>query len=100
MMDNARPLRITAAAGTKLAGAIHLSNVIIFLKQRELQPKSPLLPCDIAGSSFRSLPKIPHCWPQIKPGPCLSPSVVVQPLRTTKDHRLGKLFPHQLPNPT
>eukprot|EP00952_Eustigmatos_sp_NYUAD-ZCMA_P000019 2-Eustigmatos_ZCMA.PRE.2 len=74
-MDNARPLRLTAAAGTNLPS------------------------CNIAGSSFRSLPKIPHCWPLLKPGPCLSPSVVVQSLKTTKDHRLGKPLPSQLPNP-
>lgn len=53
----------------------------------------------IAGSSFRSLSKIPHCWLQTKPGPCLSPSVADRPHRPTKDHRLGKLLPHQQPNP-
>ena len=31
--------------------------------------------------------------------PCLSSSVIVRPLRPTKDHRLGKLLSHQLPNP-
>ena len=36
--DNASPLRITAAAGTKLAGASSISNVIIFLIERTLQP--------------------------------------------------------------
>ena len=35
--DNARPLRLTAAAGTKLAGAYSLSNVIILLNKRALQ---------------------------------------------------------------
>ena len=34
-----------------------------------------------------------------KPGPYLSPSVADHPLRPTKDHRLGKLLPYQLPNP-
>ena len=99
--DNARPLRLTAAAGTKLAGAILLSTVIILLNQRVLQLESLHHSCSIAGSSFRSLSKIPHCWLQMKPGPCLSPSVAVQPLRTAKDHRLGRLLPkYQLPNPT
>ena len=37
-MDNARPPRITAAAGTKLAGASSLINVIIFISEIILQP--------------------------------------------------------------
>ena len=53
--------------------------------------------CNITGSSFRPLSKIPHCWH--KPRPCLSPSVADHPLRSAKDHRLGRLLPHQLPNP-
>lgn len=52
----------------------------------------------MAGSCFRLLSNIPHCWPQMKPGPCLSPSVVDHPLRPTKDRRLGKLLTYQLPN--
>ena len=36
--DNARPLRITAAAGTKLAGASSLVTVIIFTSESALQP--------------------------------------------------------------
>ena len=38
MMDNACSLRITAAAGTKLAGASSLANVIIFTNEIILQP--------------------------------------------------------------
>ena len=38
IMDNARPPRITAAAGTKLAGASSLINVIIFISEIILQP--------------------------------------------------------------
>ena len=59
--DNARPLRLTAAAGTKLAGAILLSTVIILLNQRVLQLESLHHSCSIAGSSFRSLSNIPYC---------------------------------------
>lgn len=33
-------------------------------------------------------------------GPCLSPNVAVRPLRPAKNHRLGKLLIHQLPNST
>ena len=36
--NNARPLRITAAAGTKLAGASSLVTVIIFTSESALQP--------------------------------------------------------------
>jgi len=34
-----------------------------------------------------------------KPGPYLSSSVAGRPLRPTKDLRLGKPLPYQLPNP-
>src|SRR6185437_1133409 len=37
--DNARPLRITAAAGTKLAGASSAGTVIIVPAERALQPE-------------------------------------------------------------
>ena len=36
--NNARPLRITAAAGTKLAGASSTATVIIFTVESALQP--------------------------------------------------------------
>ena len=36
--NNACTLRITAAAGTKLAGAYSLTNVIIIINKRTLQP--------------------------------------------------------------
>ena len=60
---NARSPRITAAAGTRLAGAILLSTVIIFLNHRVLRPihYNRYHPCDIAGSGLLPLPKIPHC---------------------------------------
>ena len=67
-MDNACPLRITAAAGTKLAGASSFNKVIIFINERTLQPVYKInLFCllhsrSITGSRFRALSKIPHCW--------------------------------------
>ena len=94
------PFRITAAAGTKFAGASFSSNVIIFLDERVLQPKSCHHSRCIAGSSFRSLSNIPHCCLLMESGPYLSPSVADHPLRPAKDLRLGALLPHQLPNPT
>jgi len=39
-MNNARPPRITAAAGTRLAGTTFPSNIIIFLGNRVLRPGS------------------------------------------------------------
>ena len=56
--------------------------------------------CSIAGSNFRPLSNIPHCWLTIEPGPCLSSSVADHPLRPAKDRRLGRLIPYQLPNLT
>ncbi len=47
--------------------------------------------CSIAGSNFRSLSNIPHCWPQW-PGPYFSSSVADRPLRPAKDRWLGKLL--------
>jgi hypothetical protein len=58
---NACPLRITATAGTKLAGTFHLI-VSLFLKYRVLQQKSLRHSRGIAGSSISSLSKIPYCW--------------------------------------
>ena len=55
---------------------------------------------NIAGSNFRSLSNIPHCWLKNQPGPCLSSSVVGHSLKPTKDQRLGKLLTYQLPNLT
>ena len=59
--NNARPLRITAAAGTKLAGASLDSTVIIFLSERALQSENLLHSRGMAGSEFPPLPNIPHC---------------------------------------
>ena len=55
---------------------------------------------EMAGSGLRPLSKILHCCLMNKFGPCLSPNVADRPLRPAKDHRLGALLPHQLPNPT
>ena len=46
----------------------------------------------IAGSDFRPLSNIPHCWPKKWPGPYFSSSVIDHPLRPIKDHWLGKLL--------
>ena len=59
--SNASPLRITAAAGTELAGASSSINVIIFIDERVLQPEGLLHSRGIAGSGFPPLSNIPHC---------------------------------------
>ncbi len=62
--DNARPLRITAAAGTELAGAYSTSTVIFFLLvKRSLQPEGLPPPRGVAASGFPPLRKIPNCCP-------------------------------------
>src|SRR3546814_4152219 len=59
--NNASPLRITAAAGTELAGAYSPGTVIIFPGKRALQPEGLLHSRGIAGSGLRTLSNIPHC---------------------------------------
>ena len=93
MANNACPSRITAAAGTSISRDLtSLRIVIIILNERTLQLLSRLHSDSIAGSNFRSLSNIPHCWPKNQPGPYFSSSVVGHPLRPTKDRRLGKLL--------
>ncbi len=57
---NACTLRITAAAGTELAGASSVGNVIIFPTESALQPAGLLHTRGIAGSGFRPLSNIPQ----------------------------------------
>src|SRR6476469_7769160 len=59
--SNASPLRITAAAGTKLAGASSAGTVIIVPSERALQSEDLLHPRGIAGSGLPPLSNIPHC---------------------------------------
>src|ERR1700730_4129943 len=98
--SNASPLRITAAAGTKLAGASSAGTVIIVPAERTLQSENLLHPRGIAGSGFRALSNIPHCCRPWEFGPCLSPNVADHPLRPATDRRLGRPLPHQLANRT
>jgi hypothetical protein len=59
--NNASPLRITAAAGTKLAGAYSPVTVIIVTGKSALQPEGLRHARGIAGSGLRPLSNIPHC---------------------------------------
>src|SRR6185437_11452520 len=96
--NNACPPRITAAAGTKLAGASSSGTVIIVPIERSLRPKGLHPPRGVAASGFPPLRKIPHCCLPEESGPCFSSSVAVRPLRPATDHRLGGPLPHQLAN--
>ena len=60
--DNARIPRITAAAGTELAGASSEGNVIFFLpSESALQPEGLLHTRGMAASEFPPLCNIPYC---------------------------------------
>jgi len=59
--SNARSPRITAAAGTELAGAYSQGTVSLFPCKRSLHPEGLLPPRGVAGSGFPPLPNIPHC---------------------------------------
>src|SRR3546814_20912183 len=93
------PLRITAAAGTELAGAYSPGTVIIFPGKRALQPEGLLHSRGIAGSGLRPLSNIPHCCLPSESGPSLSTSVDDHPLRPAIDRRLGRPLPHHSANP-
>src|SRR3546814_3152657 len=60
MPNNSSPLRITAAAGTELAGASSPATVIIFAGERVLQPEGLLHSRGMAGSGLPPLSNIPH----------------------------------------
>ena len=101
ILNNACPPRITAAAGTKLAGTNFSKQCHnLYLNIEFYNQYSLLHSRHMAGSGFRPLSKIPHCCRSKASGPCLSPSVADHPLRPAKDLWLGELLPHQLPNPT
>jgi hypothetical protein len=59
--NNASPPRITAAAGTELAGTSFVNTVIIFFTEKALRLKNLHHLRDIAGSGFRPLSNIPYC---------------------------------------
>ena len=82
-------LRITAAAGTKLAGASSSTNVIIIIDERVLQPEGLLHSRGIAGSGF-PLSNIPYCC-LLGVWACLSPSVADHPLKSAIDQPCGAI---------
>ncbi len=98
--NNACTLRITAAAGTELAGASSAGTVKFpfFPAESALRPEGLHHTRGIAGSGFLPLSKIPNCCHPWVSGPCFSSSVADHPLRPATDRRLGRPLPHQLAN--
>ena len=98
--NNARTLRITAAAGTELAGASFAGTVKLpfFPAERALRPEGLHHSRGIAASGFPPLCKIPNCCLPWESGPCFSSSVADRPLRPAIYHSLGGPLPRQLAN--
>ena len=98
ILNNVRSSRITAAAGTRLAGAFSASYVYFLLAKRDLQsiPSSLTQDCWIRVSPIvQDSPLLLGLYPF---GPCFSPNVADDPLRPATHHRLGSLLNYQLPN--
>lgn len=102
-MNNARPPRITAAAGTRFAGATCPGTVIFFPGNRALRPGSFysrfITLATLLDQDFSHCPIFPTAALN-KFGPCLSPNVADRPLRPAKHSRLGKPLPYQQPKTT
>ena len=96
--DNARPIRITAAAGTYLAGASSAGTVDVFPAESGLQPEGLHPARGVAASGFPPLRKIPHCCLPEESGPCLSPNVAGRSLNPATHRRLGGPSPRLLPD--
>ncbi len=95
--NNACHLRLTAAAGTKLA----VTSSGFDQSEDFLTPESGLHPeglhpaRGVAGSGLRPLPNIRYCSPPWRSGQCLSPDVAGQPLSPATRLSLGKPLPYQ-----
>ncbi len=98
--------RITAAAGTCLAGASPgvtsnreaINFLPFFPRDWILQPEGLHHPRGVAPSRLRALRKILDCSLPKESGQCLSPSVAEQPLSPATHRRLGGPLPHQQAN--
>ncbi len=95
--NNARHLRLTAAAGTELAVASSgVDQSEDFLTpDSSLHPERLLPTRGVAGSGFRPLSNIRYCSPPWGSGQCLSPNVAGQPLSPATRRCLGEPLPHQ-----
>ncbi len=100
--NNAWTLRITAAAGTKLAGpSFDIDQAFAFLQSDSSLHSEELHPTHgVAASDFRPLRNIRYCSPPWGSGQCLSPNVADQPLSPATRRSLGEPLPHQLADTT
>jgi len=95
-MNNTRPLRFTAAAGTKLAGPF----IWIPSLSSTINNPSRHFPSDHAillDRTFVHCPRSPTA--AFVFGLFSSPTATERALTPAKDTWLGKLLPYQLPNP-
>ncbi|KAL3500212.1 hypothetical protein ACH5RR_039305 [Cinchona calisaya] len=95
------PPRLTAAAGTELAGASSSSHVMIAHSTKELYKRH--YPSSLTRYCWIRLSPIVQDSPLLPPvgvRPCLSPSVADHQKRPAKHHWLGQPLPDQLPYPT
>ncbi len=93
--NNACTLRITAAAGTELAGASFEIDQIFLHSDSSLHSEELRPTHGVAASDFRPLRKIRYCSPPWGSGQCLSPNVADQPLGPATRRSLGEPLPHQ-----
>ena len=97
--NNACHLRITAAAGTKLAvtssGTDQCAEAHFLIPDSSLHPERLHPTRGVAVSNFRSLHNIRYCSPPWGSGQCLSPNVAGQPLSPATRRCLGEPLPHQ-----
>ena len=97
--NNARHLRITAAAGTKLAvtssGIDQYAEAYFLVPDSSLHPEGLHPTRGVAASDFRPLRNIRYCSPPWRSGQCLSPDVPDRALTPGTCRRLGEPLPHQ-----
>ena len=97
--NNAWTIRITAAAGTKLAvassGVDQCTEVHFLAPDSSLHPEGLHPARGVAASDFRPLRNIRYCSPPWGSGQCLSPDVPGQPLSPGTRRCLGEPLPHQ-----
>ena len=97
--NNACHLRLTAAAGTKLAvtssGLDQCTEVHFLTPDSSLHPEGLPPTRGVAVSGFRPLHNIRYCSPPWRSGQCLSPDVAGQPLSPATRRCLGEPLPHQ-----
>ncbi len=102
--DNACTLRITAAAGTELAGAYSYGTVSLLRKRgfvpykRSLQPRGPSSSTRHGWVRVASIAQYSLLLPPVGVGPVSQCRVTGRALTPVTDRRLGGPLPRQLPN--